>query len=81
MVSDEPGTKKRTRILVKLWIKKFGENGLYKNVYREWRHSNPEFRRTILRIYPKDFDQLVRGVSPIIFKQDTQLRNALPVDK
>lgn len=71
----------KKKVWVKTWIAKFGRNGHYENVYREWRESDPDMFRTILRIYPEDFYDLTKAVGPLIAKMDTQMRDAIPVDK
>lgn len=73
--------RKKKKLWVKTWISKYGRNGNYENVYREWRESDPDMFRTILRIYPEDFDELIKAVGPLIAKMDTQMRDAIPVDK
>lgn len=72
---------KKTRMWVKPWIAQYGRNGHYENVYREWRLSDPDMFRRILRIYPEDFAELVKSVYPMIVKMDTSMRYAIPVDK
>lgn len=73
--------KKKSRIWVKEWMQKFGTNGHFENVYREWHLTDPDFYRAQLRMYPEDFGQLLRGVDPYIRKQDTVLRLAVTVEK
>lgn len=72
---------KKKKIWVKPWLAQYGRNGHYENVYREWRESDPDMFRRILRIYPEDFAELVKAVYPIIVKMDTYMRDAIPVDK
>lgn len=66
---------------MKTWIANHRRNGHYENVYREWRESDPDMFRTILRIYPEDFDELIRAVGPLIAKMETQMRYAIPAEK
>lgn len=73
--------KVEKRIWVKPWMLKYGVRGPYETVYREWRESDPEMYRTMLRMYPEDFADLLRGVDPFIAKQDTQFRNAISSEK
>lgn len=60
---------KPKRIWMKEWLKKYGTNGHYENVYGELRLSDPDMYRRILRIYPEDFDNLLKAVSPLIEKE------------
>lgn len=72
---------KPKRIWVKEWILKFGTNGHYENVYREWRESDPEMYRAILRIYPEDFMHLLKALMPYIEKQCTHFRDSITAEK
>lgn len=73
--------KKAKRIWIKDWIVKYGTNGHYENVYREWRESDPDMYRSILRIYPEDFDHLLKAVEPYIEKECTHFRDSITTEK
>lgn len=81
--SDDDDTKIeiKKRMWVKNWILKYGQNGHFENVYNEWRLSDPEMYRRILRIYPEDFDSLLQAVNPYIEKECTNFRDSIPSDK
>lgn len=66
------------------WILKFGteSDGLwYEKVFEEWKQTNPERYRRTLRLTPSVFDELLSMVEPLIRKQNTRLRRAVPPDK
>lgn len=73
--------RKSKKIWIKEWIVKYGTNGHYENVYREWRLSDPEMYRRILRMYSEDFDHLLRAVTPLIEKENTNYRDAITAEK
>lgn len=72
---------KKKKLWVRKWMLDFATRGPYETVYREWRESDPDMYRTMLRLYPEDFGELLRAVDPLICKQDTVFRNAIPSEK
>lgn len=73
--------KKKKRIWVKLWRRKYEQSGPYETLYREWAETDPDMYRTMLRLYPEDFKDLLMAIDPIIAKEDTLFRKAIPSDK
>lgn len=71
----------RRRVWCKSFILLYGRNGHYENVYNEWRYHDPEEFRVQLRMTPECFSNLLELVRPVIEKQDTFLRFAIPADK
>lgn len=69
------------RVWCKSFILLYGRNGHFENVYNEWRYHDPEEFRVQLRMTPECFATLLELVRPAIEKQDTHLRDAIPVDK
>lgn len=67
------------------WLVQYGTESIdglwYEKVFDEWAKSNPErFKRTF-RLPPAIFNQLLGLVEPIITKQDTVMRRAVPPEK
>lgn len=78
---DPEEIPKKKKIWVKPWILRHGTQGNYEKVYSDWKFTDPEMYRTQIRLYPEDFDEILRLVDPLIRKQDTNCRRAIPPHK
>lgn len=81
LILSSDGNERAKKLWIKDWIRIYGSNGHYENVYYEWRRSDPEMFMSMLRVWPDQFDALLHMVGPLIAKQDTQFRDAIRADK
>lgn len=66
------------------WLLKYGteSNGLwYEKVFEEWKKTNTDRYRRILRLTPSVINELLSMVEPLIRKQDTKFRKSVPPEK
>ena len=73
-------THNRT-IWARHWISKREEYGAYNGLVREIRVNDTASYRNFLRMDDTSFDTLLHKVSPLIARQDTRMRCAVPADE
>ena len=73
-------TRNRT-IWARHWISKREEYGAYNGLVREIRVNDTASYRNFLRMDDTSFDTLLHKVSPLIARQDTRMRCAVPADE
>lgn len=70
-LKEENQKKKKKKKWIRKMMQEYATKGSYETVYREWRESDSDMYRTMLRLYPEDFEELLKAVDPLICKQDT----------
>ncbi|KAG0416984.1 hypothetical protein HPB47_005979 [Ixodes persulcatus] len=63
---------------VKPYLRRHREQGCYANLMRELALEDAEAYRSWIRMDTGTFEELLRKVTPLIMKQDTSFREAIP---
>ncbi|XP_062704016.1 uncharacterized protein LOC134286423, partial [Aedes albopictus] len=75
---DEPPTKvSRRSVWVHEWIRQREDQGCYENLLKQLRNKLPNLYQNFLRMTAKEFDYLLKLVTPYIEKQDTYMRKSI----
>lgn len=69
--------RKHREVWVKDWISKRHLFSIENNLIKELANGDPECHQNFLRMNTTDFDYLLGKVSPLISKQDTNMREAI----
>lgn len=70
--------RKKRRWWTRPWIQRREELGASSRLLQELKEEDPETYKNVLRMSPPKFQELLELVEPLIKKQDTRLRNAIP---
>lgn len=70
--------RKKRRWWVRPWIQRRAELGASSMLLKELREEDPETYRNTMRMPNSKFDELLELVIPLIRKQDTNMRQAIP---
>lgn len=70
--------RNRRRWWVRPWIQRREEFGASSRLLEELKEEDPETYRNVLRMSATKFQELLNLVEPIIRKQDTHFRQAIP---
>ena len=70
--------KKEEKDLVKLWLSRRNERGIYNNLIQQLRCEDVDEYKRFLRMTPEIFDELLSYIEVDITKQTTVLREAIP---
>ncbi|XP_068082892.1 uncharacterized protein [Anabrus simplex] len=70
--------RKERRWWSRPWIQRREELGASSRLFQELKEEDPETYRNVLRMSPSKFQELLELVEPLIKKQDTKMREAIP---
>lgn len=70
--------RKQRRWWVRPWIQRREELGALSRLLQELKEEDPETYRNVLRMTAPQFQELLELVEPLIKKQDTVFRQAIP---
>lgn len=76
-ICDEESKKKKRKVWIRDWMDK-KEYGASETIIRELRENDPLEFKSVIRLTPEQFEELLLMVSPIISRNDTVMRPALP---
>lgn len=80
IIENDHNQKKRRRmrsIWVRDWVRRRNELGCYGQLLRELENEVPQLYKNFLRMNIADFNNLLELVSPLIKKEDTNMREAI----
>lgn len=69
--------RKTRKVWTKPWIARRERYGVEQNLLKELETDDPVFFRNFLRMTKEDFEYILEKVSPLIVKQDTNMRKAV----
>lgn len=85
LLFDEDEEEKRNKCKRKYWVRPWIDKRLTREVYNVDKDLLPQLRiedeecyKNFVRMTASDFDYLLRKVQPLIHKQDTNMRQAIP---
>lgn len=70
--------KRKERKWVKDWIRRRDVVGIQNNLLKELRTEEPSQFKNFVRMTEENFNDLLTKIRPIIEKQDTKMRAAIP---
>ena len=70
--------KRNRRTWDRQWVKSRPEHGVYNGIMRELRETDPFSFKNFVRMNGESFSALLDKVSPLIEKQDINMRKAIP---
>jgi hypothetical protein len=71
---------RKPRIWVRPWIGRRMDYGFFETLMQELAAEDRPGYKNFIRIYPELFNELVNLVSPLISRQNTNMRRAIPAD-
>lgn len=69
--------RRNRKIWVRDWVKRRNELGCYSQLLRELENEEPQLYKNFLRMNNADFNNLLELVSPLIKKENTNMREAI----
>ena len=73
----QKGRKRKRTTWGRRWIRNRDESGAYKGVIQEVKKDDPTSFKTFMRMDEESFNFLLEKVSPLIKRQDTNMRQAI----
>ena len=77
MKQVQKGRKRKRTTWGRRWIRNRDKSGAYKGVIEEVKTDDPTSFRTFMRMDEESFNFLLEKVSPLIKRQDTNMRQAI----
>ncbi len=77
-LEEEQDHDEKRREWAKDWLQKREDPNIWSLLYTEVEESDHQKFRNVFRMVPELFNEILAKVRPVIEKQDTQLRQAIP---